>query len=75
MIEICTISALLVTVTLAGLAGEVTAVEAAVRRAMLFSRCPETRPLPPFGTYQTSLFWPMFASRHQRSSLAVMRGL
>ena len=35
VIEICTISALQVTVTLAGLPGEVTAVEAVVRRAML----------------------------------------
>jgi hypothetical protein len=50
VIEICTISTLLVTVTLAGLAGEVPAVEAAVNRALLFSLCRETRSLPPFAT-------------------------
>src|ERR1700680_4277974 len=43
--EICTISALQGTVTLAGLPSEVRAVEAAVRRAILFSRCRETRSL------------------------------
>ena len=48
VIEICTISALQVTVTLAGL--QVTAVEAAVRRTILFSPCRETRSLLPFGT-------------------------